>query len=94
MEGDCRSVRLRIEGHVQGVGFRAWMADQAGVLGLDGWVRNAADGSVEAFASGPTETIGQLLEAVRRGPAGSAVRRVTFAEEAEGTTEKGFRIRR
>ena len=49
---DRRTVRVRLEGHVQGVGFRYWTERAATDLGLDGWVRNRRDGGVEAVFSG------------------------------------------
>jgi acylphosphatase len=68
-----KSVRVSISGRVQGVGYRAWMARRASDLGLKGWVRNRADGSVEAVLSGPEETVDTMIELSRRGPRLSAV---------------------
>ena len=62
------SVRVRISGRVQGVGFRDWTQRKATELGLSGWVRNLAGGEVEALFSGPPDVVDQMLAAVRRGP--------------------------
>ena len=65
--------RVTIRGRVQGVGFRAWTEHEAGRRGLDGWARNRRDGSVEAVFAGPPETVGEMIEACRRGPPMSRV---------------------
>lgn len=81
---------LQIEGRVQGVGYRDWLCREAARLGLDGWVRNRADGSVEALLAGPEEVVQTLLEAARRGPVSARVDRIT-ATQAEAPAEPGFR---
>lgn len=63
-----RSLHLEIFGRVQGVGFRWWTKQKAEALGLSGWVRNRADGSVEAVISGPSATVGKMLEKCGKGP--------------------------
>jgi acylphosphatase len=68
-----KTVRLRITGNVQGVGYRIWATRTAAGLGLRGWVRNRLDGSVEALATGAPEQIAVLIEACRRGPYGARV---------------------
>lgn len=60
--------RLRIQGRVQGVGYRDWLVREAERLGLSGWVRNRADGSVEAVIAGDEPAVQALLTACRRGP--------------------------
>ncbi len=60
--------RLAITGRVQGVGYRDWAMATAQRLGLSGWVRNRADGSVEALVIGDDEAVGRMIEACRRGP--------------------------
>jgi acylphosphatase len=80
---------LRIEGRVQGVGYRDWMAREARRLGLDGWVRNRPDGSVEALISGAEPAVQTLLTACRRGPAMARVDRID-ERLAEPPAEPGF----
>jgi acylphosphatase len=63
-----RAVHLSIRGRVQGVGFRAFVEDEATLRSLRGWVRNRRDGSVEAVAVGPSEDVDALVQALRRGP--------------------------
>ena len=60
--------RLAITGRVQGVGYRDWAVAAGQRLGLSGWVRNRADGSVEALVVGADEAVGRMIEACRRGP--------------------------
>ena len=84
-----RSARLRITGRVQGVGYRAWMMQVAGRLGLRGWVRNRRDGSVEVLATGAPDAVAALVEACRQGPLGARVTAVTVAD-AEDDGSPGF----
>jgi acylphosphatase len=85
------SKRLVIAGRVQGVGYRAWMVEQATVLGVDGWVRNRADGTVEALISGTADAVEELARACRRGPRFAQVD--TLIEEiAEPPDAPGFRL--
>ena len=63
-----RTVRLTITGRVQGVGYRLWAERAATALGIRGWVRNRADGSVELMATGSKEAVAALIEACRQGP--------------------------
>lgn len=87
-----RTVRLRIEGRVQGVGYRAFVERAARSLGLDGWVRNRRDGGVEAVVSGPTDTVTRLIEQLRIGPAASRVDMVKVLDEP-ATAAPGFEVR-
>ena len=68
-----RIVRIEVRGRVQGVGFRAFVEEQASARSLDGWVRNRRDGSVEAVAAGSSKAVEALIEAVRVGPPGARV---------------------
>jgi acylphosphatase len=62
------AVRLVIRGKVQGVWFRNWTVGEAKALGLDGWVRNRADGSVEALISGPGDKLRTMIARCYKGP--------------------------
>ncbi len=84
------AVRVRIEGRVQGVWFRAWTAQEATARGLDGWVRNRADGTVEALFAGPADVVEDMIAACRQGPPAAQVTSVT-TEPAEDPGETGFR---
>lgn len=63
-----KTIHAIISGRVQGVCYRAWTADQAAKLGLNGWVRNRSDGTVEALFSGIEGDVDAILAACRRGP--------------------------
>jgi acylphosphatase len=61
---------------VQGVGYRAWTVDEARRRELSGWVRNLADGDVEAVFSGPAAVVDDMVAACRRGPSLARVNHV------------------
>jgi acylphosphatase len=82
--------RFLVSGRVQGVGFRAFVVEAARGLGLAGWVRNLADGRVEALAEGEDAALDRLAAALARGPLLARVDRVEEQQAApEGRT--GFR---
>jgi acylphosphatase len=86
-----RRVHVGVTGRVQGVFFRATCARRAVDLGLAGWVRNAADGSVEAVFEGPDEDVEAIVAWCRTGPAGARVEDVRVREEPP-SGERGFRV--
>ncbi len=86
------SVRLKIEGFVQSVGFRHFVITEASRLGVDGWVRNRFDGTVEVLASGETKAVEELVGLCMRGPAGARVTDVEI-HKAEPPDGKGFKRR-
>lgn len=67
------SLKARVRGHVQGVGFRVFIRSAAWRLGIRGYVRNLPDGTVQMVASGTREAVDHLLQQVWRGPAGAHV---------------------
>lgn len=85
-----RTVRVVISGKVQGVWYRAWSREQAVERGLNGWVRNRRDGSVEAVFSGTADAVEAMLAACREGPSRAAVSDVAVSAWDEAV-EPGFR---
>lgn len=86
--------RLRIHGRVQGVGFRAFFYREAQILGIDGWVRNRVDGTVEALVWGDEPVINTLLARVEEGPRWGRVDRVDLTvEPGAHERHRGFNIR-
>jgi acylphosphatase len=69
-----------IRGRVQGVGYRVWTQITALELGVEGWVRNCRDGSVEAVFAGTEESVLTMIEACRNGPRGAQVTAVDQRE--------------
>jgi acylphosphatase len=65
--------QVTIRGRVQGVGYRAWVEHQAMARGLEGWVRNRRDGSVEALFAGPADVVSDMVALCRRGPSSARV---------------------
>ncbi|RMD62618.1 MAG: acylphosphatase, partial [Alphaproteobacteria bacterium] len=74
---------------VQGVWFRAWTVEQARARGLDGWVRNRRDGTVEAVFAGPDEAVDAMIAACWQGPPAAQVRDVAVFDEPDPVPE-GF----
>lgn len=89
---DLTSLRVRVEGFVQAVGFRNFMIEQANRLKLDGWVRNRSDGTVEALISGDTKLVESFVASCMKGPEGSLVKHVDLFN-SEPPEEKGFHRR-
>jgi acylphosphatase len=74
-----------IRGRVQGVGFRVWTEVTALERGLEGWVRNRSDGSVEAVFGGAEEQVSAMIAQCRRGPPGA---RVDAIDQREATVDE------
>lgn len=92
-----RTMRVRVRGKVQGVGYRDWTERRARALGLDGWVRNMPDGSVEALVAGTPDAIDRMLAEFNKGPPSAGI---TGVEPLDGDAEgdgvvagQGFAVR-
>ena len=81
---------VTIRGRVQGVGYRYWFEQQARARGLEGWVRNRRDGSVEAVLAGPAEAVADLVAQCRRGPSSARV----DAVQDEAANSDALNVRR
>jgi len=90
--GQRVALRLRLRGHVQGVGFRWFVRGVARELGLAGRVRNLRDGSVEIEVAGDPESVEELKARVRQGPPGAAVAGLHEERLAAEPDWDGFQI--
>lgn len=79
-----------VRGRVQGVGYRAFVEEEARALGLGGWVRNCRDGTVEALLVGEAAVVETMIEVCKRGPYAA---RVDQIDQREGTSAD-VRLRR
>ena len=83
-------IQVVITGRVQGIGYRAWVEYQAVASGLEGWVRNRKDGSVEALFAGNAKVVADMVALCRHGPPSSRVTAVT----SETASEAHLNLRR
>jgi acylphosphatase len=81
-------------GRVQGVGFRYFVWREAETLGVDGWVRNRADGTVEALARGTCQDLDRLQHRLEEGPRWSRVTSIAVTDEPDEKVTDGFEIRK
>jgi acylphosphatase len=88
----AKQMRAKISGRVQGVWFRAWTVQEATALGLDGWVRNCRDGTVEAVFRGAAEAVDAMISLCGQGPPDARVLRVD-TEEDDSPLTPGFEQR-
>jgi acylphosphatase len=88
MSGTIGHVTIR--GRVQGVGYRYWVEQQAAARGLEGWVRNRRNGSVEALFAGPANVVADMVALCRRGPSAARV----DAVEEEPANADALNLRR
>lgn len=83
---------VRVAGRVQGVFFRAWTQQQANELHVSGWIRNCADGAVEAHLAGEEPAVTALVERLHAGPPSAVVGSVDV-KEAEPEPGERFQVR-
>lgn len=81
---DILTVHVLIEGRVQGVGYRAWCADEAIARNLSGWVRNLSSGAVEAVFSGRKDLVTDMIDAAWQGPRFARVNSVRELDPVDG----------
>lgn len=94
MASTLSTLRATVHGRVQGVFFRASTRDEADKLGLEGWVRNLVDGTVDVYAVGNREPVERLHAWLHQGPNGASVSRVDAVwDTTETPPSGGFTIR-
>jgi acylphosphatase len=87
------TIRVVISGRVQGVWYRGWTVSEASGAGLDGWVRNRSDGTVEAVFSGSSDGVNAMIEACRSGPPAAKVTGIECFDDADPPGHSGFHQR-
>jgi acylphosphatase len=92
VEPERQAFYARVNGIVQGVGFRYAAVNQARALKLAGYVKNMEDGSVEVMAEGPPQALARLLAWLRKGPPGSRVTGVDHRRIPAAGTYRGFQV--
>jgi acylphosphatase len=83
-----RAIRCIVAGRVQGVYYRAATVERATELGLGGWVKNLADGRVEAVASGPLEALTEFSAWLWQGPPAARVASVQVEEWTDAVPDR------
>lgn len=90
---ESKRVHIKVEGHVQGVGFRQFVFKTAVNLDLTGWVRNTFEGDVEVVAEGEPAVLDNLISALHKGPRMAYVTNVKFAFQPANGEFPDFRVR-
>ncbi|HXU42378.1 MAG TPA: acylphosphatase [Burkholderiales bacterium] len=85
--------QIRVSGLVQGVGYRALLRHEARKRGVNGWVRNRTDGTVEAVLQGTQEAVDAVISWARRGPSGARVAGVIESPAEHEPAHSSFELR-
>ena len=94
MESKVVRAHVFIEGRVHGIGFRYWVRKSAPGLNLTGWVKNLADGRVEAVFEGPKKDVEEMIRKCKRGPMLAGVKHIDVNwEKATGEFEEFIILR-
>lgn len=88
------SYRFKVSGRVQGVFFRQSTCQTANALGLQGWVRNLADGSVEGRVAGDAACLQKMRQWLQRGPTRAEVKHLEWQESKASELPSPFEVRR
>ena len=88
-----RRIHAHVSGKVQGVFFRQALRAEADMAGAEGWVRNLADGRVEAVVEGDADAVSRIAGWCRHGPAGARVSGLDVEDEAPTGEFSGFEVR-
>lgn len=83
MSDELTTMRVRVEGAVQGVGFRVFAARQAEEFNLKGWARNRADGTMEALVKGTVKDVEKFVQACMKGPEGAKVTNIDLSIDTD-----------
>lgn len=83
-------IRVLITGRVQGVGYRAWAVTQASKLAVRGWIRNRADGAVEAEIAGDPDAVARMRDLLAQGPPLARVDRLVDEQPGVETLSDTF----
>ena len=92
-DSDLQRAHVLVSGQVQGVFFRDSTRQKAEELGLAGWVKNTADGQVEALFEGPSGKVKEMVRWCEEGPQHASVENVDTNFESAGGDLKGFEVR-
>lgn len=87
-----KALIVRVEGRVQGVGFRYYTEQEANRLGINGWVRNCSDNSVEALICGPEPQLNTMLTWLKNGPSSAIVTQAHIEPANPDPLPTGFNI--